>query len=286
MSTIPKPITDRLAATIKSAATTLRVHAQQIATLQTTTAAIVPGDWEDITLEAGWSNLAGFIPAQVRILQNGMSQVVGHITGGTVANGTVIGTLTAGYFNPVHAHAFTCNAITGAAAVAHPGALSDTTGLVTEGDTMIPTGDHTLPGSVTASNTSIPTADHDFGNGNTNIPTANHVISSTPFTLGPSGVQFVNAADWSFTLGPSGVQFDNAVNGAAIAAQLGPTSGIQFQNAVNGAATDLNNGATATNVNMNTPTITLDTSGQLTINNVDLNVTQISFSELIPLVTA
>ena len=39
MTTFPKPVTDRLAATIKAAATNLKLHTQQITTLKTKTAA-------------------------------------------------------------------------------------------------------------------------------------------------------------------------------------------------------------------------------------------------------
>ena len=154
MTAVPKPVHQRLAHTIKAAVNTIAVHAQQIVNLQSSVATLHPGDWEDITLTGGWANLAGYIPAQVRILQNGMSQVIGHITGGATADSTVIGTVTAGYFNPVHQHAFTANAMTGAAAVANAvsqGALASTavSGLTVTTPGAIPVSSHafTVSGS-------------------------------------------------------------------------------------------------------------------------------------------
>jgi hypothetical protein len=117
MSQIPPAFPDRLAQMIKGAANTVRLHAQQIVTLQSGYASLAPGSWESLTLVAGWSNLSGYIPAQVRIQQAGLAYIVGHIAGGTTSNGTVIATLDAGFFNPVHSHSFTANVMAGAASV-------------------------------------------------------------------------------------------------------------------------------------------------------------------------
>ena len=87
----------------------------------------MPGDWQPVTLASGWTNLAGFIPAQAQFQRAGMCLLVGHITGGTVTSGTVIGQLTSGYYNPVHNHAFTANVIAGAAAVSVTGAVAGST---------------------------------------------------------------------------------------------------------------------------------------------------------------
>ena len=182
-----------------------------------------------ISLQAGWANVTGYIPAQVRILQDGMSQVIGHIHGGTITDGTLIGTLAGGFFNPTHAHKFTANATLGAASVAHPGTGSVTNALVEASPiatTQIPTSDHTI--NVTGS-----------GSG--------HII------LGPSGAQFQNLPGGSFT-------GTTSIHNTSLAA--------------------------STNINRNTPVILLSASGQLTVRNFDPNVTELSFSELIPLVTA
>jgi hypothetical protein len=108
---------------IKGAATTLAKHTQMITTLQTKAAAtstLIPGDWSLITLQGGWSNVAGAIPAQARLLTTTTVQVIGNIEGGTTANGTVIGQLASGYYNTVHQHTFSCVAVTGAQSVANP----------------------------------------------------------------------------------------------------------------------------------------------------------------------
>lgn len=255
MSRIPTSFAQQLPKSIKGAFDAVKLHAQQITTLQSQTAALVPGDWEDIALDAGWSPLGGYIPPQVRILQNGMSQLIGHVTGGSVGDGTVIGTLTAGFFNPVHAHTFTVNAVTGASAAAHAGSLNNTAGAITASNVSVPSADHTFQAALPTSN--IPTSDHTF------TVTSGHI-----------------------TIGPSTQQFQNIPSSSVASLGMGPSSGNQFSNNINGAATNLTSGATATPVNMNSPTITLDTSGNLTISNVNGNVTTLSFSELIPLVTA
>jgi hypothetical protein len=237
---------------LKEHITALKLHTQQITTLQSQAAAsqaLVPGDWEAILLTGGWSNLAGYIPAQARIMQAGMTQIVGHITGGTVTNGTVIGTLTSGYFNTVHAHTFSANAVTGAAAVSHAGAVSNpavTAGQLSDLDStpnqaagVNPTPESGSPGSSYSQSYLSALA------GNVN-------------TL--SG--YVEALAGAFNLG-------NSLHGSG-------TVGSQALSAP----------ATATAVNMNSPTITLSTAGVLSIQNVDPSVTTLSFSELIPLITA
>ena len=176
---------------------------------------LTPGDWELITLENGWSNVSGYIPAQVRILQDGMSQVVGHIEGGdTPGSGQVwIGTLTGGYYNTVHAHVFTCNAVTGAATSAQGGTLVQ---------------DQVTPAY-------LPTV------------TWTGTVSGTTCEVTGGGFDLYDSGD----------------NYQALYSQ-----------------------DCTTPVNKNSPTIYLDTSGNLWIQNVDSNVTQLSFNETLPLVTS
>jgi hypothetical protein len=114
------------------------------------------------------------------------------------------------------------------------------------------------------------------------IPTGNHTIGSGGAILGPSGIQFDNipgGSTLSLILGPSGIQFDN-IPASSTAAMANTKVGGQ----------SLSNGglhATQTTaVNYNSPLITLDTSGRLTITNFSAAVTAFSFSELIPLITA
>ena len=229
MTAVPKPVHQRLAHTIKQAVNTVAVHGQQIIRLQSKIGALQPGDWETIALLAGWSSLAGYIPAQVRIMQGGMSQVIGHITGGAVADGTVIGTLTAGFFNPTHQHVFHARAMTGAAAV--PNAVSQGA-LASTAVTAV---------TVTTAGT-IPVNSHTFA------------VSGGNVTIGP------------------GVLGSNDTGGTVFGSQA--------------VSSGLLNATQTTAVNYNTPVITLDTSGHLTLTNVSSAVTSLSFSELIPLVTA
>ena len=229
MTTFPDKLRNRAAGMIAASADLVTAAHVRISAIGSQVSSLTPGDWEDITLSGGWSNVAGYIPAQVRILQSGMSQLVGHIQGGTVTDGTLIGTLAGGFFNPSHAHKFTGNAVLGAASVAHPGTGDVTDSLILAAPiptTFIPTSDHTV--NVTGS-----------GMG--------HVI------LGPSGTTFQNIPGASYT----------------------------------GTTTMHNTALTSsTNVNKNSPFIDLSVTGQLTIMNFDPSVTEISFSELIPLVTA
>ena len=237
---VPRPIRSRLPHDIKETLHKTRLHSRQIAALQSgqgvvqaqiagvqaQVAALQPGAWALISLGAGWANLGGYIPAQVRILQNGMSQVIGHIHGGTVTDGTLIGTLAGGFFNTSHAHKFTGNATLGAAAVAHPGS----------------------------------------GNVNDSLVLA----APLPTTLIPTGDHVVNVVSGHITLGPSGTTFQN-IPGASYTG-----------------TTTMHNTAlsSSTNVSKNSPFINLSVSGQLTIMNFDPHVTELSFSELIPLITA
>jgi hypothetical protein len=221
LTRFPTQLANRAAITIAETARAVRNAHQRLNTIGSQVSSLTPGSWELLTLQNGWSNVSGYIPAQVRILQNGMSQVVGHIQNGTTANNTVIATLTAGFYNAVHAHAFTVNAVTGASASAQAGNVSNT------------------------------------------------AISSTttPGFSVPYNTFDVTVASNKWTAGPSNWHFDN-VAGLSVSGQ------------------NLSNPATSTPVNMNTPTIHLDTSGNLTIQNVDPNVTQLSFSETLPLVTS
>jgi hypothetical protein len=242
----PPPLHMRLPAIIRSHIEKLGLHTQQITTLQSrvaATTALVPGDWESILLTGGWSAQAGFIPPQVRILQNGMSQLIGHITGGSTASGTVIGTLTSGFFNTVHAHTFAANAVTGAQSASHAGALASTAGALT-----------------------------DLASG-PNQPAGGN---PTPASGNPGG-----SYSQSYLTALAG-------NVNTLSAYVSALAGAfnQGNSLHNGGASTLASGATTTAVNMNSPTITLSTSGQLTISNVDPSVTTLSFSELIPLITA
>jgi hypothetical protein len=122
LTTFPKQLQDRLTHGIKQAQTSLKLHTQQIVNLQSqsaATSALVPGDWENITLTNGWANVAGAIPAQARLITTTTVQLIANIQGGTTANGTVIGTLTQGFYNTVHAHTFQAIAVTGAQNVAN-----------------------------------------------------------------------------------------------------------------------------------------------------------------------
>lgn len=132
MTTFPNQLHVRAAATIAQAAKLAKNAHQRLNTLGSQISSLTPGSWENLALSGGWSNVPGYIPAMVRILQAGQAQIIGHIEGGTTADSTVIATLDAGFFNPNHAHSFTANVLAGASAVSVAGTVSgdsDTSGL-------------------------------------------------------------------------------------------------------------------------------------------------------------
>jgi hypothetical protein len=161
----------------------------------------------------------------------------------------VIGTLTSGFYNTVHAHTFAANAVTGAQTAAHAGAVSNpavSAGVLADlaSSPQQPAGSNPTPTSGSAPN---------------------------PVTQGYATALANNVN----TL---------AAYVSALAQAHNAGSVLHNSGAVGSQA--LSSPATATAVNMNSPTITLATSGQLTIQNVDPSVTTLSFSELIPLITA
>jgi hypothetical protein len=212
---------------------------QRINSIGSQVSSLTPGDWELITLGEGWVNVPGYIPAQVRIASNGTAQVVGHIQGGTVTDGTVIGTLTSGYYNTVHSHAFTVNAVTGAASSSQAGTLSSGAGAL--GD---------LAGQLTSGTGALSDLAGDLNSGTVSGTAFGALSVATGLTLHSGTVSVPTAL---------------TLHSGTVA---------------------VTSGTTATPVNKNSPTITLGTDGTLTIANVDPNVTQLSFSQLLPLVTS
>jgi hypothetical protein len=194
----PNQLHSRLASTVASSQRLVQIAHQRLNTIGSQVNALQPGDWGELTLQGGWSSTGGHIPARSRIQQNGVSWLIGHIEGGTVTDGTVIGTLAAGFFNETYAHSFTVNAITGAQAASRSGA--------------------TASFSVPYNNFSV-------------------TVSGGVWLAGPGEYAFV---------------------GQPI--------------------------TTATAVNLNTPTATIDTGGNITISNVPPEATQLSFSEFLPLI--
>lgn len=132
MTTFPDRLQDRLAKTIASTRRLADTAHQRLNTIGSTVAALQPGVWVPLTLLAGWSNLAGYIPAQVRLQQTGLTLLTGTITGGTTTNGTIIATLPTGFYSPTWSQSFTINVLAGAATVNVTGTMtgsSDTAGL-------------------------------------------------------------------------------------------------------------------------------------------------------------
>jgi hypothetical protein len=247
VSTFPNQLANRAAATIAKTAKLVGTAHQRLNSIGSQVSALTPGSWQALTLEAGWSNVAGYIPAQVRIQQSGVALLVGHIEGGTTTDATVIATLASGYYNPVHAHSFTANVLAGASAVSVTGTVSgdsDTAGLTdgtingtTDSDGLT---DGTIGG--TSASASGP-GSHSHGNGSFAVNNGHHSHA------GNSGSGSLAVADGTHGHGSSSL-------------------------------------VPATPVNYNTVILSLSTSGVLTIQNCSSAATQLSFNEQLPLVTS
>jgi hypothetical protein len=246
MTTFPSQLPKRAAQMIAQTADLVKNAHQRINTLGSQVSSLTPGSWEDIALSGGWSNLAGYIPSLAQIARLGAVQIVGHLTGGTTTDGTVIGTLDAGFFNTAYSHSFTCTVMTGAAAVSTAGTVS---GNVDSGNLADPgvSGGTTSNGLISAattgtsgSTTATTGTPHSHAAGSYTITNAFHVHSA--------GSMAVNNDSHSHT-----------------------STGGQWS---------------ATPVNYNTAMLTITTSGQIVLRNCPAAATQISFNETLPLVGA
>lgn len=273
MTTFPNQLMNRAAATIARTADLVANAHQRLNNIGSQVSSLTPGDWEPLTLSGGWSNLPGYIPAQARILQAGLVQLVGHIEGGTTANGTVIGTLTAGYFDATYSHAFTANVLTGAAAVSVSGAISGSTDInaLTDGGVSGGTTSNGLTnGGVSGSTTANTLADGSTG-------------GTSGSTTATTGVAHTHAA------GSYGVNNGSHVHSASSMSVVNAahvhSAGSMSVNDSNHTHTNASgNQNSATPVNYNTVILTLDTSGNLTITNCSSAATQLSFNENLPLI--
>lgn len=204
---------------------------------------IGPKSWQSLTLQNGWSNIGGYIPAQVRVITPGVIQIVGHIQSGNPSNNTLIATLPAGYFSSSGAQAFSANVIGGAGSDLAIGSLSGNTdtGHLNDGTISGHTDTEGLPNG-TISNTS----------GQVNGGSA----GSSNHTHGPGSYSVTNGQHSHF----------GNTNGGTLAVTDGShshgTSTIQ----------------TGTTINRNSPVMTVASNGQMTIANLSPNTTQLSFS--------
>ncbi len=245
MTTFPGKLANRAAATIAQTADLVRNAHQRINTLGSQVSSLTPGSWEDITLSGGWSNLSGYIPAMSQIARLGAVQIVGHLTGGTTTDGTVIGTLTSGYYNTVYSHSFTCTVMTGAGSVSVAGTVSgstDSNGLTDPGVT----------GGTTSNGLTNPNV--------TGTSDATTASTGTPHTHGPGSYDLINGYHVHYLSGSS------VNNGYHV---HGNTGGGQ---------------SSATPVNYNTAMLTVTTSGQIVLHNCPAAATQVSFNETLPLI--
>jgi hypothetical protein len=247
ISTFPNKLGNRAAATIARSARLVQAAHQRLNTQGSQIASLTPGSWQALTLEAGWTNVAGYIPAQVRIQQSGVALLVGHIQGGAVANGTLIATLSAGYYNAVHAHSFTANVLAGAAAVSVSGSVSgtsDTAGLT----------DGTINGSTDTAG----------------LPDG---------TIG--GTSASAAGPGSHTHGDGSYAVSNGMHSHA-----GNSGGgsLAVANGDHGHTSSAL--VPAVPVNYNTVILTVATNGEVTLSNCSASATQLSFNEQLPLVTS
>ncbi len=244
----PNQLQNRAAATIAATARLVNTAHQRLNTQGSQISALTPGSWELLTLEAGWSNVSGYIPAQVRILQAGQAQIVGHIQGGTTTDPTVIAVLGAGYYNAVHAHSFTANVLAGAGSVAAAGTLASGSNPAATDNASLPNG--TISGS----------SDTDgLSNGDINGTSAS---ASGPGSHSHGGGSYA-VTSGQHSHGPGSYAVTNGQHDHTLGTVTASTP-----------------------VSYNSAMLTLDTSGNLTLHNCPAAATQLSFSESLPLVTS
>lgn len=198
-------------------------------------AALQPGSWIAMTLFNSWVNTAGMIPAQYRI-NGGSVEVIGNISSGSAGNSYTVAELNTGYYNTSHGHQFPLTVISGASSVQVTGTTDP--GFVA--DQYVSTG-------------ILPLSEEYL------VPTSNHVISSTPFTLGPSGTQWQS---WD--------QNSEIIDLSTGGQQYLVDTAITSQNAY-------------VDIDYDSPYMSITDSGVLTMYNVPASATGLSFHELIPL---
>ena len=113
MTAFPNTLYNRAASMISGAQKSINAAHQrlnllgsQLSQTNTNVSALQPGDWDAITLLNSWANITGFVSAQVRVLTASTVQIIGNIQNGTTTDGTQIGQLNTGFYNPVNAHGF------------------------------------------------------------------------------------------------------------------------------------------------------------------------------------
>lgn len=247
MSTFPDALFKRLQNTVATTKRRVENAHQRLNTIGSQVNSLQPGDWNLLELNSGWSSISGYIPAQSRLEKQGVSWLVGHIEGGTVSDGTVIGAVAAGHFNPTQSHSFTANVLAGAGATATTGTISgstDSNALSNGGVSGATTSNALSDGSTTGTSdatTATSGVSHTHGAGSYSVDNSFHTHSA-------SSMSVINS-------------FHTHTN----------TSAGQ---------------AASTNVNYNTAILTIDPSGNVTLSNCPAEATQISFSEYLPLSTS
>jgi hypothetical protein len=225
VTTFPRKLAVRAPAIIAETKRLVVNAHQRLNTLGSQLSALQPGAWQALSLENDWANMSGYIPAQVQILQSGLAQLTGHISGGTVSAGILIATLPSGYYNTVHAHQFTANVLSGASAVENAVSTGSFDNGSLVGSILVPSGTNNVTGTVSGSTCTI--------------------------VFGPGGTQF----------SPSLEDDSAAYAGQDISSQ-------------------------STNINYNTAVLELTTTGELLLYNAASAAEQLSFTQLLPLVTA
>jgi len=201
VSTFPNRLADRAAITIAKTARLVNTAHQRLNVIGSQVASLTPGSWELLTLENGWSNLSGYVPAQVRLQQGGLAYLIGHITGGTTSNGTLIAVLGSGFYNTVHAHQFTANVLAGASAVS----VSSTSGTISgTTDSNGLSGPATQGTSGEVNGGSAGNSDHTHSAGSYEVTSGQHVHTNLDGNQVPATTTPVNYNTVTLNLDTSG----------------------------------------------------------------------------------
>lgn len=203
-----------------------------------------PTSWQPLTLTGGWSNVSGKAAAQYRPSGSDGIEIIGNISGGTVTDGTTIATLPSGSI-PISGHSFNVDAVTGAAAA---------------------------PITVTTTTTTSTSSSFSGGGNlsNTTVEASPPAGSVGPYSGSVSLADLNDLAAYATALGSL------VNNGLFVANPTTVDSGTV-------SSSSSSSSASSASANFDSPTMTVDTSGNLKITNVNSHVTALSFHHTISL---
>jgi hypothetical protein len=170
-------------------------------------------------LGGGWSNIGGFLPAQVRVLSSGVAQIVGNIQGGSISDGTTIGVIPNTIAMPSSNQILTCTILGGGSlplAGNSLGAFTDSAGLNDGTVNGLSGQDGLTDGTINGtSGTGSNTNGHTHGPGSFSVTNGQHKHDSGSFAVADGthehGTSLINV-ETNFNTTDPVIQIDPAGN--------------------------------------------------------------------------